>query len=163
MVSHRSCQTTRRRSVALVCGATAVLLVSSLQSCRRESPRPSSGTHAVVGNHAPVPIPLNVSELWSTTEPMRVGGEVMPPVVVTQQTINFKDCSKQRIAVPFILIEMVITERGELRRMRFLKPVPSCAEEAVTTALNRWRFKPGSYRGKPVSVIYNITINIHYR
>src|ERR1041385_4913519 len=114
MVPHRSCQTISRRLVALGCGATAVLLVSSRQSCRRELPRPKSGTPAVAGNHAPAPITPNVSGLRSTTEPMRVGGEVMPPVVVAQQEIDFKDCSKQRIAVPFMLIEMVITERGEL-------------------------------------------------
>jgi|SRR6185436_20142891 len=94
---------------------------------------------------------------------MRVGGEVTAPVVAQRVEIDFAKCTKQRVPIPFMILEAVVDARGQIRDARFLKPVPRCADEAVIHALNQWKFKPGTYRGRPVSVIYNMSINVHYR
>lgn len=94
---------------------------------------------------------------------MRVGGEVTAPVVIRRVDIDFDECTKRKVAIPFMLLEAVIDERGHVRNARFLKPVPACADNAVMRAISNWEFRAGTYRGKPVSVIYNLTITVHYR
>ncbi len=94
---------------------------------------------------------------------MRVGGEVHAPVPISKVDINFETCIKQKEQIGFQIIDTIIDETGRIRSLRFLKPVPPCAESVIRKTLKRWRFKPGTYRGKPVAVWYTLTVNLEYR
>jgi hypothetical protein len=60
-------------------------------------------------------------------------------------------------------VEGVIDQTGRVRDLRLLKEVHPCLEAAILPAIRQWRFKPGMLHGKPVPVIYTMTVNIHYR
>lgn len=97
-------------------------------------------------------------------EPMRVSGDnVIAPVVIKRVEIDFKPCIDRKIPIGMTIIEAVIDKTGVPRNVRLLKQVHPCVKKQVLAAVNQWRFRPGTHRGKPVDVIYNITVTIHYR
>ena len=48
--------------------------------------------------------------------------------------------------------------------LEFLKdPGSECIENRARKILKTWRFEPATLHGKPVSVFYNLTANVHFR
>ena len=37
-----------------------------------------------------------------------------------------------------------------------------CLEKVVVAALEQWEFRPATYQGKPVPVIFHVTMNIRW-
>jgi hypothetical protein len=60
----------------------------------------------------------------------------------------------------FIILEAVITKSGCVRGVRVMAqtPFPEINASAIY-ALSQWTFYPGTLGGKPVDVLYNVTIN----
>lgn len=144
----------------ILCGTACMQTAPVKNTPRSAKVLTSSGSGDSVQQSAEVPSPV----YRVSSEPaMPAGGEVKAPVISHRENIDFGECAKQKVAVPFMLLEAVVDERGQLRSARFLKPVPSCADDAVMRAISKWEFRPGTYRDKPVSVIFNLTMNVHYR
>lgn len=57
------------------------------------------------------------------------------------------------------LAKCVITTQGTLQNCRILKGLP-LMNEAVLSALARWRYTPVIYQGKPVAVDYVIQVRL---
>lgn len=57
------------------------------------------------------------------------------------------------------LAKCVITVSGSLQKCRVVKGLP-LMDQAVLTALSRWRYTPVIYRGKPVAVDYVIQVRL---
>jgi len=93
---------------------------------------------------------------------MRVGGEVSAPVVLSRVEPTYEGCAGQKVW-GFPILEAVIDETGHVKNLRLLKPVHPCLEAAILPAVRQWRFKPATLGGRPVPVIYNMTVHIHYR
>ena len=95
---------------------------------------------------------------------MRVGGEVEAPVVLHRVEPNFESCQKKKIRLSGVpIIEAIIDERGTIREARILKSSHECIDEATLAAIRQWRFRPGTYRGKPVPVVFNLSVRINWR
>ena len=93
---------------------------------------------------------------------MRVGNGVTAPVVIKRVEPNYEACREQRVwGLP--ILEAIIDEQGKPRNIRVLKPIHPCLEKITVAALEQWRFTPGMYEGKPVPVVFNITVHIHWR
>jgi len=85
------------------------------------------------------------------------------PVVISRVEPTYESCANEKNVWGFPILEAIIDERGQVRNLRLLKPVHPCLEKAILPAIRQWRFKPGTLNGKPVPVIFNLTVNIHYR
>jgi hypothetical protein len=98
-------------------------------------------------------------------KPMKVGGEVKPPVVLHRVDPNLESCMRGRpLRVKGIpILSAIITRDGTMKDVRLLKPSDPCIDQAFLDAAKQWRFRPGIFRGKPVAVEYNLTLHIHYR
>ena len=96
-------------------------------------------------------------------EPLRVGGDVTEPVLVRQvQPTLPHSCPSSRFEGIFIL-KAVVSSSGQVIGLRTLRPgsvSPPCpeAEPALHSAVARWRYKPATFGGQPVSVYLTITI-----
>ena len=118
--------------------------------------------------HAPHPPEVLDTSPSSPSEPLRVGGSVTAPVLVTQvQPVFPARCSSSRFEGLFIF-EAVIDSSGRVASIRTIRSVsasPPCpeAEVAVREALARWHYKPAMFAGIPVSVYLTITISPHHR
>lgn len=85
-----------------------------------------------------------------------------PPVVTHRVEPDFSGCAGEKMW-GYPIVEATIDENGEVKDVRLLKPVHPCLEKAVLSAVRGWRFKPGTLNGKPVPVVFNMTVMIHYR
>jgi TonB family protein len=100
------------------------------------------------------------SEITST---FRTGGNVQAPKVQKRVEPQFPRSAQNAMAGGrnvLVVIESVITREGCVRNMRLVtqSPYPEL-NGAALLALSQWRFTPGYLDGKPVDVIFNLTIN----
>jgi len=59
-----------------------------------------------------------------------------------------------------VIVESVISRDGCVRNMRLLRQAPfGEVNGAALLALSRWKFIPGYLDGKPVDVLFNLTVN----
>lgn len=58
-----------------------------------------------------------------------------------------------------VVLETEIREDGTLGAIRVVRPLGYGLDEAAIAAVKKWKFKPGKKDGKPVSVIYAVTVN----
>lgn len=100
------------------------------------------------------------SEITST---FRTGGNVQTPKVKKRVEPQFPASALNAMGNArnvLVIIESVITKEGCVRSMRLLtqSPYPEL-NGAALLALSQWRFTPGYLEGKPVDVIFNLTVN----
>lgn len=97
----------------------------------------------------------------------RSGGEVVPPVKIHSVDPYFPDSVRSDMkagASSLVILEAVITKHGCVRSIRPLKQSPySQLNGEAIYAMSQWKFSPGMINGKPVDVIYSLTINFKVR
>ncbi len=57
----------------------------------------------------------------------------------------------------------VITKQGIVRDLKLVKGQAGSYSRTAERAILQWRFEPGTYRGRPVDVQYDISVLIHVR
>ena len=90
--------------------------------------------------------------------PLRVGGEVLPPVKVHSPPPRYPEMARKARIQGAVHLEAVIDATGRVVRIRIIKGLPLGFDQAAVDAVSQWRFEPATYRGRPVAVIYNLTI-----
>ena len=96
-------------------------------------------------------------------EPLRVGGPVTAPVLIRRVEPVIPDAMRRRIVgVSPVVVEAVITETGEVTRMKVIHSNPPF-DAAVLRALSQWRYRPAELDGKPVPVYLTVTLSIDVR
>jgi protein TonB len=91
--------------------------------------------------------------------PVRVGGNVKAPVVVTRVDPIYTDIARRASIQGVVILEAVIDRNGNVTEARILKGLPMGLEQSALNAIRQWKFKPGTLNGQPVPVYYNLTIN----
>ncbi len=85
------------------------------------------------------------------TEPVRVGGPD-PVYSVAAQMARFTGS---------VVLECVIGKDGTVESVKVVKPLPFGLTESATEAVRQWRFRPSTLNGKPVAVVYVLTVNFN--
>jgi periplasmic protein TonB len=91
--------------------------------------------------------------------PLRVGGDVKPPVAITKVEPEYTEIARKARIQGIVILEAIIDTQGNVTDVRVLKPLPMGLEAAAMDAVKRWKFKPGTLGDRPVPVIFNLTIN----
>jgi TonB family protein len=93
--------------------------------------------------------------------PLRVGGDVQPPVAIER----FEPALPKELAVAgLVVLEAVIDKRGVVRDVRVIRDAGEpAAGAAYAASMKKWRFRPATLHGQPVDVTYNFTVNIDVR
>lgn len=97
------------------------------------------------------------------TSTFRAGGAVQAPKVIKRVEPQFPASARQKMGGGYnviVITECVISRDGCVRSLRVLSqsPYPEL-NGAALMALSQWKFRPGYLDGKPVDVIFNMTIN----
>ena len=58
-----------------------------------------------------------------------------------------------------LIVEAIIDKTGNVTNVKVLKGLPMGLDQAAADAVKKWKFEPATLNGKPVSVIYNLTVN----
>ena len=122
---------------------------------------PGAATTAVdpiQSNGATQPVPSNNA---AGDGPFRVGGDVTRPIVLSQVEPVYPTAAKEARISGMLIVEAVIDREGVVKEARVLNPLPFGLSEAAVEAVKQWKFRPGTLAGKPVDVIFLLTINFH--
>ncbi|MCP3960455.1 MAG: TonB family protein [bacterium] len=86
------------------------------------------------------------------------GSVSKPQKISAPQPFYTRLAAKNRIEGRVIL-RTVIDRRGHVARVEVLKGLPLGLTEVAVEAVEQWRFNPATFRGRPVALYYNLTIN----
>jgi len=93
------------------------------------------------------------------TGPLKVGGDVKPPVVLERVEPLYTEEARKARVQGVVILEAVVDEKGVVRNVKILKPLGMDLDKAAVTAVKQWKFKPGTKNGKPVPVVFNLTVS----
>ncbi|HET7710351.1 MAG TPA: TonB family protein [Thermoanaerobaculia bacterium] len=92
-------------------------------------------------------------------EALRVGGDVRPPVVIHRVNAAYSDEARKARIQGDVMVEAVIDESGAVVDANVIKPLPAGLDQAALDAVKQWRFRPATLAGKPVKVIFTVTVS----
>ena len=82
-----------------------------------------------------------------------------PPRLVEKVEPAYPAAAKQAGVTGVVIVELTINERGTIDDARVLQGLGHGLDEATLDAVKQWRFEPGTIDGKPVPVMFTITMN----
>ena len=93
-----------------------------------------------------------------------IGGNVHPPKIIKRVEPRYPLGARAFGVSGIAIFTCVIDTNGSLRDIDMKKglPAPTLSYTAME-ALRRWKFEPGTIDGKPVEVMFNLTINYKLR
>lgn len=91
--------------------------------------------------------------------PIRVGGDVMPPEKLAAPPPQYTEIARKARIQGVVIVEAIIDKEGNVTNVKVLKGLPMGLDTAASDAVKKWKFKPATLNGKPVAVIYNLTVN----
>ena len=62
-----------------------------------------------------------------------------------------------------VVIRGVVRKDGTIDNVEIIKDLPYGLGESAKEAVERWRFRPATYRGEPIDVYYTVTVNFRLR
>lgn len=90
---------------------------------------------------------------------LRVGGDVKAPVVVNRVEPHYPDDYRRARIEGIVIVETEIRDDGSIGEVHLRKSIAPELDMAAVDAVRQWTFKPATRDGKPVPVIFNLTIN----
>ena len=93
------------------------------------------------------------------TGPIRVGGDVKPPKKTFFPSPQYTEIARKARITGVVIVEAIIDKGGSVTNVKILKGLPMGLDQAAADAVSRWKFEPATLNGKPVAVIYNLTVN----
>lgn len=92
-------------------------------------------------------------------EPLRVGGGVSKPEIIERVQPQYTEVARKARLQGTVIVEAIIDENGRVTNVKVLKGLPMGLDRAAVEAVQKWRFKPAMFQGRPVKVYYSLTVN----
>jgi TonB family protein len=97
----------------------------------------------------------------STDAPLKVGGEVLPPVLTHSVEPKLPRGQSTRTLDAFVLVGLVVDTAGKPSNIHILKSDDSDLDKAAMAAVAKYRFKPATLHGQPVSFDLQVQFRFH--
>lgn len=92
--------------------------------------------------------------------PRHVDESITPPRAIERPAPQYTPEARKERIQGVVILRIEIDTRGQVRTAQVLKGLPLGLSEAARETVKRWRFEPAlDADGKPVAVLYNITVN----
>jgi len=88
-----------------------------------------------------------------------VGGDVKAPVITKKIEVPYPPEMRTQKKLGLVIAEVIIDEEGKLRDVKILLSPDPAFDRVVKETLAKWVFLPGKWNGRPVPVLYNLTIH----
>jgi len=97
---------------------------------------------------------------WAASEPLKIEGDVQRPQPLhTVDPVYPEEARKNRLEGK-VIIKTVIDEQGKVQTPTVEGSSGHASlDQAALDAVSTWAFKPATLHGKPVAVVYTLTIN----
>jgi protein TonB len=109
---------------------------------------------SLLGVPAAPPGPAAVPEA-----PIQVGGDVRPPERLQAPPPVYTDLARKARLEGVVIVQAIIDRDGDVTSMKVLRGLPMGLEDEAVRAIKRWKFRPATLNGRPVTVYYNLTVN----
>jgi protein TonB len=97
--------------------------------------------------------------------PLPVGGPIHPPQIVpgTKVQPHYTEPARMAHVQGVVVLQAVIDERGNVIDVQLLKRLPFGLDEEAVKAVSQWKFTPATLYGRPVKVLYDLTVQFEIR
>jgi len=95
------------------------------------------------------------------SNPVPVSGDITPPVKVSGPNPQYTEEARRERIQGVVVVEATINCVGEVTAVRVLQGLPLGLTEAAVESVRRWRFQPATLDGRPIAVLYNLSV--HFR
>jgi periplasmic protein TonB len=90
--------------------------------------------------------------------PVRVGGNIIPPVKTHNVSPVYPDLARQTKTQGVVILEAVIDESGIVTSARVLRGKP-LLDQAAVDAVSQWKFTPARLNNEAIPVVITVTVN----
>lgn len=95
----------------------------------------------------------------TSTEPVyRVGGSVKPPRSISSPNPDYPNEARKRHGAGPIELRLIVGSDGQPRDVKITLGISPELDQAAVEAVKKWKFKPATKDGRPVSV----AISVHF-
>ncbi|HYC90191.1 MAG TPA: M56 family metallopeptidase [Thermoanaerobaculia bacterium] len=151
---------------------TTVAVVQSVPESRTVTSTHGGRTYKVVVNTAAdasgtaeIEVREGSEVVWTATRMFSGPGaaastpsNMTPPRPITKVEPVYTEAAKREGIYGIVIVEASINERGTVDSARVLKGLPYGLDQAAVDAIRQWTFEPATIDGKPVPVVFNLTI-----
>jgi protein TonB len=106
----------------------------------------------------PLPQPrdrsLHETGKWTRLEP-----PVVAPVALTRVEPRYPEHLRQMRVGGIVILELAISETGAVEHIAVLKSVAADMDISAIQAVRQWTFQPATLDGKPVPVLFNVSVH----
>jgi TonB family protein len=106
----------------------------------------------------PPPPPPWVREGASIANPVRIGGEIKPPVKTKDVRPVYTPEGLSAKVQGVVILEVIVGPEGRVDDVRVLRSIP-LLDQAALDAVEQWEFTPTLLNGTPVPVLMTVTVN----
>jgi TonB family protein len=90
---------------------------------------------------------------------MQVGGGVSAPVLLNDPEPEFSDEARRAKYQGVCLVALVVDTQGNPQQIRIVRPLGMGLDEKAVAAVRQYKFKPAMYKGRPVAVSINVSVD----
>jgi protein TonB len=90
---------------------------------------------------------------------LRVGGGVLPPSVLSKSEPEYSQEARFAKYAGTVLVYLEIRPDGIPQNIRIVKGLGLGLDESAIASIEKWRFRPGTKDGVPVTVAAHVEVN----
>jgi TonB family protein len=90
---------------------------------------------------------------------VRIEPPIQAPVVVERVEPRYPEEYRRVGVTGLVIVEAAISDTGKVESVGVIKSVAPGLDMAAAAAVRDWKFRPATRDGKPVPVLYNLTVN----
>lgn len=156
---------TRRPGAVLLAGVALALASLLTAACGHEK-----GGHEPMFPNTPPPqaqakekealttfeaVPPAAATGGELLQPLTVGGDVKAPIVLKRV-----EADKKFAEGGATFLDVTVDRTGKVREVKVTRAPSDAAGRAWSDAVRMWEFEPGTQNGKPVDVVYTLTVGM---
>ncbi len=109
--------------------------------------------------YTPPRVPQTVPPSLFQGHLFHVGGDVKPPILIHRVDPVYPEVPRKARISGVVILAAVVDKSGTVRQVSVLKPLPFGLDQAAADAVRQWKFRPATRFGRPVDVVFNITVS----
>ncbi len=90
-----------------------------------------------------------------------VGGNITEPQKLSGPNPIYPEAARRARIQGVVVLECTIGKDGRVQRVKVLRGLPLGLTETAVDAVNKWKFQPSTLNGKPVEVLYILTVRFN--